>query len=335
MRHAGFTLIELLMTTTIVLILAGIALATFKEYQTTAYRTVALSACLDARTSIESGRAERDDADFFAENVAAQIAPDGSFSCTADGCTQNLLFPNFQPTSGVTINANIVSNATTYYLQCGHCKNLVNGNSEYYGYTVPDAGTPSLTTFAAGAEISQCGVTPAATPVPTATPTPTATPGGCNVTSNTYVSGDGCCNWEESYGGSVDCPTVCGDGICEPYAEHYSSSFPSTCPADCGTCGDGICDGFYDTVFCSWDCPDSDSCGNGICEGTSLHGGENSSNCPSDCPATTCGDGVCSDYDENTWDCPADCPAGVCGDGTCDPDEAGWGGPSSCPADCY
>jgi len=47
--------------------------------------------------------------------------------------------------------------------------------------------------------------------------------------------------------------------------------------------------------------PAEAACGNGICEP-----GEDSANCPDDCPAAACGNGVC-DPGETYANCPADC----------------------------
>lgn len=60
-------------------------------------------------------------------------------------------------------------------------------------------------------------------------------------------------------------------------------------------------------VGCGDDGPGGPVCGNGICEE-----GENSYNCPEDCPGPYCGDGVC-DPEESAATCPEDC---YCGNGT-------------------
>ena len=123
-------------------------------------------------------------------------------------------------------------------------------------------------------------------------------------------------------------------------------------------CGDGICFGsFLDTTpdpdvyvletaaSCPQDCSD-EVCGNGTCGP-----GEDSDNCPGDCPLPTCGeagfncsgqcgvcgacspccgDGTCNGAETNA-SCSQDCPAGpVCGNGTCEAGELC----SSCSQDC-
>ncbi len=61
-------------------------------------------------------------------------------------------------------------------------------------------------------------------------------------------------------------------------------------------------------------------CGNGACES-----GENSSNCPGDCPVV-CGNGICRGgevHDTCSADCPSGMKDGICDrikDGVCDPD---------------
>ena len=104
---------------------------------------------------------------------------------------------------------------------------------------------------------------------------------------------------------------VCGDIICEQ-PESYQ-----TCPEDCQGAEDGVCDG-ADDLTCDPDCiklgtPEKDpdcacnkdgSCGKG----------ENSKNCPSDCPAGSA-DGYCDQTKDGV--CDSDCPTGE------DPDCAG------------
>jgi cysteine-rich repeat protein len=115
----------------------------------------------------------------------------------------------------------------------------------------------------------------------------------------------------------MDCPTLCGDGVCEGLEN------AGNCPADCPeTCGDEICTGTENSDSCPEDCPPT--CGDGFCTGL-----DNASNCPTDCP-DVCGDGFCTGP-EDVNSCLADCPA-LCGDSTChfDFDEDC----STCPADC-
>jgi hypothetical protein len=60
---------------------------------------------------------------------------------------------------------------------------------------------------------------------------------------------------------------VCGDGVCS--AEGDES--PVTCPADCGLCGNGVCDAGEHVYNCTADCgqppaPNNCKCGDGICQ---------------------------------------------------------------------
>ncbi|MBN2344713.1 MAG: hypothetical protein JXX29_16420, partial [Deltaproteobacteria bacterium] len=80
----------------------------------------------------------------------------------------------------------------------------------------------------------------------------------------------------------VDCPAVCGDGLCG-YMETYL-----TCPEDC-----------------------LETCGNMSCE-TGL--GESAYTCSADC-ANSCGDGYCT-HSEDYEGCDTDCGE-LCGDGSC------------------
>lgn len=94
------------------------------------------------------------------------------------------------------------------------------------------------------------------------------------------------CSFEFSY----DPCTFCGDGQCGAFE-------PDRCPADCGSCGDGVCspDGLESAVTCSVDCG---SCGDGICAGPM----EDTTNCAADC---ACGNGVCDPSEVRT--CTEDC----------------------------
>ena len=149
----------------------------------------------------------------------------------------------------------------------------------------------------------------------------------------------------------ADCGS-CGDNECDQPFEGFTS-----CPADCGggaTCGDSTCQYWYDETYftCPADCPDL--CGDGICDSSYLRLDENIYNCPQDCTAGSCPNGVCDWYDgETSENCSADCltvcgdgqcssekgetplacPAecGICGNGACSPDE----GRAFCPSDCY
>ncbi|NTX41672.1 MULTISPECIES: hypothetical protein [unclassified Myxococcus] len=69
---------------------------------------------------------------------------------------------------------------------------------------------------------------------------------------------------------------VCGDDTCNS----DSGETPSSCPADCGTCGDGVCNSGENYVLCSADCGVASSCGDGACNNN-----ETSITCASDCRA--------------------------------------------------
>ena len=101
---------------------------------------------------------------------------------------------------------------------------------------------------------------------------------------------------------------VCGDMICSAAVET-----PINCPADCGTCGNGICETSESVVTCPGDCGGGPVCGNLVCEA-----GENATNCPGDC-GVGCGDGTCTPP-EDCNSCQADCGAcgPVCGNGMVD-----------------
>jgi|GEM_PF-3735427 len=69
---------------------------------------------------------------------------------------------------------------------------------------------------------------------------------------------DGKCEGKESLDSCPqDCPGTCGDGICNEYFETASS-----CDQDCpGSCGDGICNTYYENqTNCLTDCPMEDDC---------------------------------------------------------------------------
>lgn len=105
---------------------------------------------------------------------------------------------------------------------------------------------------------------------------------------------------------------ACGDQVCDSFEG------PSSCPSDCGSCGDGVCNyRFENSSNCAQDC---NYCGDGVC-----YGSEDIDSCIEDCGY--CGDGYCSSAEFNGW-CPSDC--GYCGDGIC----GGYEDSSSCPSDC-
>ncbi|MCH7995500.1 MAG: hypothetical protein IIB57_13795, partial [Planctomycetes bacterium] len=104
----------------------------------------------------------------------------------------------------------------------------------------------------------------------------------------------------------TDCPTTCGDEVCE------CGENSGNCCADCASCGDGVCECGETCNSCLTDCPPT--CGDGVCEC-----GENCSNCPLDC-ATGCGDGCCTGL-ETTCNCPIDCPGPCCGNNIKEPGE--------------
>lgn len=92
-----------------------------------------------------------------------------------------------------------------------------------------------------------------------------------------------------------------------------------------------------DSINCPFDCPgedddepvdsSSDCQVNGECE---TGYGETSENCADDC---SCGDGKCDDYEDSEGTCEEDCAdsaAPECGDGSCDSDET----KENCPDDC-
>lgn len=143
---------------------------------------------------------------------------------------------------------------------------------------------------------------------------------------------------------------ACGDFFCDDAGGETATS----CPFDCGTCGDGTCGlgevgsdcpharcdgGCGDKVCgageteasCAGDCT-ADDCGDGVCNLT-----ENLTTCPADCEGTpcaadcavTCGNHLC-DGTETLTSCRTDCDTYLCGNGTCDDLES----PTTCPFDC-
>jgi len=87
----------------------------------------------------------------------------------------------------------------------------------------------------------------------------------------------------------------------------------ANCPAGCTVADDPDC-GCTDTNACCGmgcnntndnDCPVCNN--NGTCDV-----GEDNVNCPADCPAVTCGDGMCNYTTEDPDNCPGDCNMGWC-----------------------
>ena len=111
---------------------------------------------------------------------------------------------------------------------------------------------------------------------------------------------------------------------------------PNTCQCTGGgggpVCGNGVCEPGEDSINCPQDCPPGGFCGDGACDPAI---GEDCNSCPEDCgPCTTCGNGVCEpEFGENSTNCPEDCPPiNSCGNGICDP---GTGEDVfTCPQDC-
>jgi MYXO-CTERM domain-containing protein len=129
------------------------------------------------------------------------------------------------------------------------------------------------------------------------------------------LCGDGTC--QEFFGEATtncvsDCGSACGDGVCN------GPESPTSCPEDCGTCGNGVCDPGETAVTCSMDgCPPL--CGDGVCNGQENSDPfsylENPNSCLVDC---SCGNGTCdAAYGETITSCRADC-ASKCGDGMCE-----------------
>jgi len=133
--------------------------------------------------------------------------------------------------------------------------------------------------------------------------------------------GDGC---EEDQTSCPDDCGYCGDSTCDLIFET-----PSNCATDCGYCGDDYCNPFFETVYnCSADCSgggDPEHCGNDECEP------ELNENCD-----------TCTD------DCHSEEDCGFCGDNHCSANEIGGDGTSNsdhcepildswctyCPEDC-
>jgi endoglucanase len=86
---------------------------------------------------------------------------------------------------------------------------------------------------------------------------------------------------------------------------------------------DDTCEAGENSANCPGDCPACDD--DDVCEA-----GETNANCPNDCPPPCDNDDVCEDG-ETTATCPNDCP--VCdGDDTCEPGETTANCPNDCPA---
>lgn len=203
-QNKAFTFIELLVTITTVLVLSGIALATFNEYKISAYQTTALMACKTAQTAIEAGRIETDDATLFGDNRSVQISPNGTYSCAA-GCseiTQQSLIPNYAHTSGINVQISLIKDTTIYTIQCGSCNALTEDNSQYNGWLITNIGQPTKTTFSVGSEAGECGVS-----APVSTPTATSTPSSCYCACG--CSNDVGCGFTQDCGEAADCASFC------------------------------------------------------------------------------------------------------------------------------
>ena len=175
--------------------------------------------------------------------------------------------------------------------------------------------------------------------------------GICNKPSETSTSCPSDCRVNEGTGDPT--PTnSCGNGICET----SRGESPSSCVADCGYCGDGICNNGETSTSCREDCPPSSpSTGGGFTTpggdtgDSGLPGGGSSP--PSGGSSTpTCGNGIVEQgeecdppespcnppYEGSCMYCSAACTlvrvwGPSCGDGTC---QTQYEDCSSCPGDC-
>ncbi|WNG44831.1 hypothetical protein F0U60_12560 [Archangium minus] len=99
--------------------------------------------------------------------------------------------------------------------------------------------------------------------------------------NNVWNTG-GCGAIVDDYDGNDEFECVagpyCGDNSCNP----AQGETPSSCPTDCGTCGDGVCSGTENPLWCANDCGIASTCGDGRC-----NNGETAATCASDCRAPT------------------------------------------------
>jgi hypothetical protein len=137
------------------------------------------------------------------------------------------------------------------------------------------------------------------------------------VKSAVDADADGVVEFEEARDYAQAAFSRCGDGTCNEET--------SSCPQDCGVCGNAACEGPERTT-CPQDCVTA-QCGDGICDAA---GGENTARCAQDCPLA-CGDGFCNLGGGEATSCPADCPEEACcvNTGGC-PSET----PYECPGAC-
>jgi hypothetical protein len=129
------------------------------------------------------------------------------------------------------------------------------------------------------------------------------------------VAWDGICVSEVASVCGQQCPTVCGDGLCN------AGESCGSCSQDCGACpvcGDGWCDWTETCGTCSQDCGACPACGDGTCNGSETCG-----SCSQDCGACVCHD-VC------VAGTPLDASCGACESQICAVDsfccQAAWDG---------
>eukprot|EP01134_Creolimax_fragrantissima_P006966 CFRG6966T1 len=134
----------------------------------------------------------------------------------------------------------------------------------------------------------------------------------CTKIANNGVCEDGE-NGLDNPGDCLKTNSVCGNGICESFAETTYTNFyetPYNCPIDCpmtDVCGNGNCESTESCFTCSSDCGQCPSiCGDGHCN---INIGESCLNCARDCGLCepVIGDGLCAWPKENSSSSPLDC----------------------------
>jgi type II secretory pathway pseudopilin PulG len=146
-RESGFSFVELLLTMVLLVVLAGLSMAVYTQYQARAYNSTALQQGLQMRTAFEAGLATQSSAAaailLNTFNITYQI--DGDLSCVGCAAATPVIANNgadllagFEHMDGVSVSMQVSDATQGYTINAGHCKAMLNNGEDYDGWVVSD-----------------------------------------------------------------------------------------------------------------------------------------------------------------------------------------------------